>query len=92
MEIEKLSEEFVVSGKQPEFKKVFDFALITRKDDGAELIYLNLDEVPTVTKSIDNGELIVDLEKSVLICLKDLENSEIPNIVKNVAKFNSNDK
>ena len=88
MEIEKLSEEFVISGKQPDFKKNFDFALITKKEDGAELIYLNLDETPVITKSIDNGDIIVDFEKSVLICLREIENSEIPNIVKNVAKFN----
>ena len=92
MEIEKLTEEFVMSGKQPDFKNGFDFGMITKLEDGAELIYFNKDEIAHVTKMVDTSEIIVNPEKSILICLTDIDNEEIPNIVKNVAKFKKDEK
>ena len=87
MEYDNLSKEFMATGKQPDFKSGFDFVIITQNNDGANLVYFNLDEVPTVTVAVDKDEIIVDVEKSFLICLTEVGESDVPNIVKNVAKI-----
>jgi len=84
MEFESLSKEFMASGKQPEFKTGFDYTILTPNNEGANLVYFNRGELSDITIKIDKNEIIVDQDKSFLICLTKEANDDVPNIVKNV--------
>lgn len=63
----------------------FDYCLLTPVDDKLELIYFNTSESETIEKGVESKLINMDEKESILFCLNDISEFEIPKLKCNVA-------
>jgi len=72
MKIKYGKEGYSASGGKHEFNPKYDFLLFRQDFNGNESVYFNLNELDKILNKIDNGDILIHYNYSILYCKNNL--------------------